>query len=241
MVIHSSSHNHYHRMRSQLRRGFAHTVHPTGGIDATVVEDYMHGSMPHEPDKHELFLYYDTMEDARGYSCWHTSYLSALDWRSDTSAGSQNNTSLLLHINNPNFNRFPQITSSADLACTWDLPLCLHLTGKPDRLRTMRFLHTRDSTSVDVNKEQATAATPLCHVPSWRSQGRLYVINRWFTAFVFFSHVPLQHYSSTSSHKCCKHNSLTCVKLGYNNTLFSLYVIISALFIALIENVADEY
>jgi len=145
------------------------------------------------------------------------------------------------NINNPNFNRFPQITNSADLACTWDLPLCVHLTGKPGRLRTMRFLHTRDSPSVDVNKEQATAAAPLCHVPSWRSQGRLYLINRWFTAFVFFSHLPLQYDSSTGSHKCYKHNSLTYVKLGYNNTLFSLHVIISALFIAVLENVADKY
>jgi len=105
----------------------------------------------------------------------------------------------------------------------------------------MRFRHTRDSTSVDVNKEQVTAAAPLRHVLSWRSQGQLHLINRRFTAFVFFSHLPLQHDSSTSSHKCYKPNSLTNVKLGYNNTLFSLYVIIPALFIAVLENVADKY
>jgi hypothetical protein len=118
------------------------------------------------------------------------------------------------NITNPNFSRFPHITNSADPACTWDLPLCVHLAGKPDRLRTLRFRHTRDSTSVDVNKEQVTAAAPLRYVPSWRSQGQLYLINRWFIGFVFLSHLPLQHDSSTSSHKCYKYNSLTYVKLG---------------------------
>jgi hypothetical protein len=124
IVVHPSSHNYYHRRRSHLKREFTHTLHPTGRIDAMIVEDYMHGSIHHEPDKHELFLYYNTMEDAWGYSCRHTSYLSALDWRSDTSAGSLTLRSYC-NINNPNFNRFPHITNSAERACTWDLPLCV--------------------------------------------------------------------------------------------------------------------
>jgi len=152
---------------------------------------------------------YPTNQINTSYSC----VITLWKMRGDTAAGirhtcqhwipPQDRTVTLRsysNSNNPNFNRFPQITNSA-LACTWDLPLCVHLTNKPDRLRTIRFRRTRGSTSVDVNKEQVTAAAPLRHVPSWRSQGQLYLINRWFTVFVFCRHLPLQHDSSTSSHK----------------------------------------
>lgn len=140
------------------------------------------------------------------------------------------------NINNSNFNLFPQITNSVDLACTWDLPLCVHLTGRSDCLRTMSLRHKKD-----VNQEQATAAE--------HSVVSLYGVHT-------DSSTLLTTGSLLSFSLSIYHCNVTAARVPINATNqilwptsnwgiitrhYHYYVIIPALFIAVLENAAYKY